>query len=335
MSRATNRFASFSLAALFLASAVLPVFAHAQSLPGATEPVTLRLSPSSPRPNSTVTATLESFSVDLSRSDISWYVNGKAVSSGKGSTSITLQSGAPGSLITVSADVSTIDLGMFSIESSFRAADVTLIWKSDASIPPFYRGKALESYGGSFQVTAIPEFFSAAGKRMDPKTLVYTWRKNGVVDSVQSGYGKDSFSGSQSSFVRGGDEISVSVSNTDGGLSASRSVTVSPVVPEIIFYEESPLYGPDFEHALQESLTLIDEEVTLRGELFNASVVSPANSFPFNWTMNDALLPEWSGKRSITLRKTEGFFGQSRVGVSVQHPAKMLQAAQAAITIYQ
>lgn len=335
MSRATNRFASFSLAALFLASAVLPISIGAQSLPGTIEPVTMTVSPSSPRPNSTITASLESFSVDLVRSDITWYVNGKSYKTGKGETSISFKVGAPGSSSRVSANVSTPDLGIFTVESVVRPAQVVVVWKSDGSIPPFYKGKALESYGGSFRATAIPEFFTTSGKRIDPKTLVYTWSKNGTVDATQSGYGKDSFTDMQSSYIRGGDDVTVTVSNADGTLTSTRTITISPVVAEVSLYQDSPLYGPLFERELPGYLALTEEEVTLRVEPFHMSNAQVPGSLSLTWTMNGSPLSEWANKKAITLRRTGDSTGQSEVGVSLQHVTRMLQAGQASITIYQ
>ncbi|MEK7607710.1 MAG: hypothetical protein AAB484_02175 [Patescibacteria group bacterium] len=308
--------------------------AHAQSIPGISEPVTLGISPRFPKPDTTVTITAQSFSTDLNRAGFSWISGGKVIKQGTGVMSVSVPSGKAGSLTSISVTVTTIDIGTISQELSWRPADVTLVWKSDGYVPPFYKGKALESYGASFRVTAIPEFFTA-GKRLDPKTLVYTWKKNGTIDPNQLGYGKDSFTGSQTSYIRGGDDINVEVSNSDGSIISTKTITISPGIPEIVFYEDSPLYGIQYEKALNGTFNLIAEEVALRAEPFNVSINNSFTGLNLDWSINGDSVPSFKDKNKIILRKTGSVGGQSTVGLSIQHQTKLLQGGTASINIIQ
>lgn len=310
-------------------------FAHAQGLPGIPEPITLRVSPLYPKPNSTVTVTAQSVSTDLNRATLTWISEGKTIKQGAGVTSVSVPAGKAGALTTVRVSIVTTDIGAITQETSWRPADVTLLWKTDGYVPSFYKGKALESYGSSFRVTAIPEFFNVGGVRIDPRTLIYTWKKNGTVDANQSGYGKDSFVGIQSSYVRGGDEINVQVSNNDGSIVSTKTVNINPGLPEVIFYEKSPLYGMIYEKALSNDIELSAEEITLVAEPFN---ISSNNLFPginFNWNINGSAVPNFKDKPFITLRKSGVPGSQSTVALTVQHQTKILQGGQRAINIIQ
>ncbi|MDE2041384.1 MAG: hypothetical protein KGI59_03335, partial [Patescibacteria group bacterium] len=290
--------------------------------------------PMFPAPGDTVTVSAQSYSTDLNRADFIWNVDGKVYKRGTGITSITVQAPKTGSM-TISVDVATIDIGTISNSTTISPADVTLLWQSNGYVPPFYGGKALETYGSVFRVTAIPEFINASGKRADPKTLIYTWKKNGTVDPGQSGYGHDVYIGTQSSYVRGGDDITVEVTSADGRAAVS-TATISPSVPELILYADSPLYGIEYEKALPSTYSLTDQEVSVKVEPFYMSTKNPmSGALTFDWTMNGAPVTAFHNKDEITLRSTGSVGGQTDVGVTVQNQGKLLQGGQAAITIMQ
>jgi hypothetical protein len=298
--------------------------------------VTLTVSPQYPAPNSTVTVSAQSFSTDLNRATITWYSGGKVIGKGIGLTSVSVPAGAAGATTRVSADVATPDLGTISAEASWRPANVALVWETDGYIPPFYRGKALEMYGSAFKVTALPEFFTAGGARIDPKTLVYSWQKNGDNVPENSGYGKQSFVSNQSSYVRGGDDISVEVSNADRSIVATKSIVLAPVTPDVVLYESSPLYGIRYDAALPATLVLPAEELTLFAAPYGMSGSSlMSGAMSFDWTMNGAALTAFQNKPAATLRSSGTAGGQSEVGLQIQHKTRMLQGGQAAITILQ
>ncbi|HVT75369.1 MAG TPA: hypothetical protein VHD69_03105 [Candidatus Paceibacterota bacterium] len=324
--------AIFSLfLALFAVSSAAPV--SAQSVPGVSEPVTFQISPEFPRPNTSVTISAQSYTTDLDRAAFTWYVGNKVFKKGTGITEVTVPVGT--AAVSVSVDVTTTDIGTISKSATIRPGSVDLLWQSDGYTPPFYKGKALESYGAAFKVVAVAELFGPNGKKTDPKTLVYTWKKNGTTDAAQSGYGKDSYTGTQSSYVRGGDDISVEASTVSRDAGATRTITISPTVPEVVFYENSPLYGMVYEKALTGSIALTGEEITLKAVPFNVSALNPLSGLSLDWTLNGDALADFKDEDQITLRTTGTAGGQSNVGVSIQNKTKLLQGGQADISIFQ
>jgi hypothetical protein len=318
----------FTLFPLFIFG-IFSLNVHAQL-----DDLTLRIDPLYPRQNSTVTATIESTSVDIDAASVYWTVDGKSFKKGTGIKSIQVKTGKAGSVTKIGVTVSGTQ-GTFTDSVTIRPADVSLVWKTDGYIPPFYKGKALQTYGSTFTVTAIPEFFTGAGVRMNPKSLIYTWKKNGTIDSTQSGYGKDSFKSDQSSFVRGEDEISVEVSTSADDISSGKTISIVPNIPETIFYENSPLYGIMYEKALKDIYYLKDEEVVLHPVFYDLSIINADGNFITQWYIDDQIATGFSNKREITIRKNNQAAGESTISLKAQHQKKIMQGADANIRIIQ
>ncbi|HEY0907743.1 MAG TPA: hypothetical protein VGE35_00130 [Candidatus Paceibacterota bacterium] len=330
-----NRALKSTLFSLFLLSGFF-FYAHAQNVPGISDPITFRMIPQNPNPSERVDLSAQSFSTDLNKAVFKWYVNGKLHAEGVGMKSISVSSGQAGSFTSVRVEISTSDFGVITNEFAFRPAEVVLMWEADTYTPPFYKGKAAHSFGGTFKVTALPEFFSASGKRINPKDLIYTWKKNGEVQGDASGFAKDSYITSQTSYLRDGEEISVEVSSPRENYAGSASVTIRPSVPEVLFYENSPLYGVIYERSLRGTHTLANEEMTLKAEPFGMSTDGPTSGLlTFSWNLNGAMIAEFANRNQIVLRKVDGSAGQSSLGVTVQNSRKLLQGAQSSITISQ
>ncbi|MBI5134569.1 MAG: hypothetical protein HZA81_04295 [Candidatus Taylorbacteria bacterium] len=322
-------------AALLLVASALSSGVSAQTIPGISEPIVFSVVPEYPRPNQTIYVSAQSYSTDLNKAIFKWSVNGEIYAEGVGLKEISLKLGKTGTATSISIEVSTPDFGVIRNGMLFRPADVTLLWQSDTYVPPFYEGKALHSYNGAFKVTAIPEFFDQSGKRINPKDLIYTWKKNGTVQGSASGFGRDSFTTSQTSYMREGEEITVEVSSPKENLAGSAFTTVVPSLPEIVFYENSPLYGLMYEKALRNSFDLLSEEITLRAEPFYISGLDPLDGFlSFDWKMNGGSIADFKDRNEIVLRKS-GTGGRSDINLVVQHRAKLLQGAQGSITINQ
>ncbi len=205
--------------------------------------------------------------------------------------------------------------------------------ESDTYTPPFYKGKALHSYNGSFKVIALPEFIDMSGKIIDPKELIYSWSKNGNVVADSSGYGKSTFISSQTSYLREGEDITVEVSAPRDNIVAQRNITIKPTVPKIIFYENSPLHGVVYEKSLSGSFGLKNEEISIIAEPFFFSIPSRNSSnLETTWKLNGSTVYNSQNKTDITLRKV-GDTGASNLGITIQNKAKLLQGANNNVVI--
>lgn len=323
----------FGIIAFLFAFSILPSVVVAQSIPGISNPVTISLIPENPRPNDSVTVTIQSFSVDLDAALITWIVNGKKVASAVGQKTYSLNAGALGSISRV--DVSATSPGISVTESVIiRPADVSLLWESDTYTPPFYRGKALHSYNGFFRITAIPELMGSNGKLIDSKDLIYTWKKNGTIVADSSGYGKNQFVSSQTSYLREGEDVTVEVSAPRDSLVASRSITIRPIVPKVLFYEKNGLYGELYNKAITSRFALDVDEVTLTVEPYFFSISDKrASNMSYVWKLNGREVPDFTDENEITLRREDDQAGRSELSVVLQNRNKLLQGAKEDILI--
>ncbi len=334
MSRASKSTFSPLVFLVFSAFFVLPASSFAQGIPGVGAPITLTADPVNPKPLQAVSLDLSSFSVNIDQASITWLAGGKVIGKGTGLKHMTVQAGALGSSKTVEALVSTKEAGELSATTVIRPADLSLVWQAASYVPPFYKGKALLPYGGTYKVVALPEIVDAAGRKADPRALIYSWKKNGAVQQSVSGYGKDFFVSSQTSFVRQGDEVEVEVTNPADGFTVSGSTTVSPIAPEIHFYDDSPIYGVVLEKELGDRITLSNEEISIDSEPYFFSVVGKQSPIlDYAWKLNDASVPDFSGKSTITLRRADKAAGSSEVGLSVTNSALLLQGASHSLVI--
>lgn len=326
-----HRLRTISLLVLTLCLFSSPV--EAQGIPGISDPISVTVSPETPKPNSSVSIKIQSFSVDLDRALIVWTVNGKEENKGVGLKRFDLTAGPTGSSKRVDIAATVVGMGTFKQTIIIKPADVSMLWESDTYTPPFYKGKALHSFNGSFRVVAVPEFIGSDGKRIDPRDLIYTWKKNGEVQGDASGYGKTSFIGSQTSYLRQGEEISVEVSSPRENAAGSGSITIIPTVPKLVLYEKSPLYGPQYETAIVKNKNLENEEITVLAEPYFFSVgSSKAGALTYAWTLNGSALPTFANKPEVTLRKIGGQ-GVADLSLVVQNQAKLLQGASKNISI--
>ncbi|MBX4209356.1 hypothetical protein KW799_01525 [Candidatus Parcubacteria bacterium] len=320
----------------FLLILSLSVFhiAHAQGIPGVGSPLALLLNPLNPQPGETVSMSLQSFSISLDQAYITWIVDGKVVAKGTGTKTASAVAGGLGSIKRVEARVSSPGNGDFSETASIRPARLSLLWQAATYAPPFYKGKALESFGAAYKIVAMPEIYGTSGRKIDPHALVYTWKKNDAVQADASGYGKSSFISSQSGFVRQGEDISVDVTSPADDFTVSAHIAMTPIVPEIHIYEKSPLYGTIYGNEISDRFDLRNEEITLSAEPYFFSANGKLSSvLGYMWTVNGLSVADPGSKDSLTLRKTAGSRGSSDVELSISNSARLLQGANKEIII--
>ncbi len=319
--------------ALLVALALLvpPSFVAAQGL-GGTDELVVALTPERPGPNQTVTVDVESYSADLSAATIVYQVNGIVQEKGIGQKHFTFRTGKAGSATVLTIVAQTPDGRTLSKEFTLRPAKVLLLWQANGYTPPFYRGKALFPFEGTVFIAAFPLFQNADGSRVDPQKLIYTWKEDDTTAGDASGYGRSTFA------IKGGvpmrtKTVSVEVHTQDNLMLAQASVDIEPVASRIILYENHPLYGVLFNHALTDSLALEGDEVSLAAVPFYfeaGSRQSPLLSY--EWQANYAALPSET-KPNIVLRRTGAAAGDAALSLKVAHSVNTFEEAAAMLRI--
>jgi len=301
---------------------VFTSFAHAQ-----TDALRVTVLPQNPGPLENVSITVEDFSRDLNKVNISWSVGNKVVEQGVGLKRFELSTGVLGTVTTVS-----INMGGVTRKVTLRPAAVDLMWQADTFTPPFYKGKALHSSQDLIVAVAEPFFVDSKGVRLDPSKLIYEWKRDKTINAALSGYGKKTFRITPSILPKP-IEIEVEVSSSDNTYRATASVTIPNTTPEILFYENKPLYGIDFAHALNEKDFEIKESEAriIAMPLFFSNQQNNFGLLSYDWTLNGNRVNEQGSE--VILRKPEnGSSGQSSINLAIKNLERFMQVANAGFT---
>ncbi|HVU75470.1 MAG TPA: hypothetical protein VHD38_01360 [Candidatus Paceibacterota bacterium] len=270
-----------ALVALFVAT---PAFAQF-TIPGADTALSFSLSPRYPLPNQSVQISLQSFLYDLDASSIIWSEDGKIIAQGDGVKSVTIQAGALGSAHVIEADVNGAS-GQASAQITIAPASVDLLWEADSYVPPFYKGRALPSAGGTVRIAAIPHLIRSNGTAISPADIVFTWKKDGQLLEDISGRGKAS-AVVDGPTLFGSEAITVDAVSADGSLQAESILRLSDTKPRINLYENHPLFGILFGQALGSSTFIPDNEMTFAAVPYFAPVTSTSDrNLEYAWTVN-------------------------------------------------
>jgi hypothetical protein len=301
---------------------VLPLFlgavpVHAQF--ASTDPLTVSVSPENPKPYDTVTVTPDSTLVDLAAARITVSVNGKVVVNGGGVQSVPITVGGPGerTSITVSASVGG---QTYTKQVTLRPADVSLVLEPVSTTHPFYRGASLTAPQGRVRIIALADLRSSPGARINPSTLVYTWKWGDKVLADQSGIGR--YILSVSAPVRYRDaQITVTVATVDSTVIAQSSTVVSPIDPVVRIYRNDPLMGPNFNRALSDGYSMTSQEEAFRGVAYYFGTLPS-----LSWAVNGQAA---STDREVTVRATGSGEGNASLSLSASASATGQSASQA------
>jgi len=300
--------------------------ANAQFLPNINEVVDIDVSNPIPQPLETIRIKVISYSTDLNRAGITWYVNDKMIEKGVGLTSHSVKMGNAGVKTSIKVQINTLEGASYEKELEFTPAEVSLVWEADGFIPPFYKGKAPLVRQGTVKITAIPTFKDSSGKMIDPKNLVYTWKQDYKTLGNSSGYGKQSLS-----YTTGALErpviIKVEVSTLDNKIKGETYIELQPQSPKVVLYEDSPLYGPLYNRAIVDGYEFISKElkISLVPYFFSNSDIKGEN-LEYSWSINNASNPNLFNSTEITLRRNGDEKGNASIYAEVSNIKNILQS---------
>jgi len=331
-----NKFIKFLMAASIIV-AIFPASSSAQiNLPSVNVPYALSnelgvgIIPDYPKPNEMVFINLSLYTDDLNSASISWYKDGKLALTGKGETKYSFRAGPAGQEAKIEIRVKLLSGTSFSKSFSLNPAGVDLVWEANSYVPPFYEGRALHPRQGSLKVVAVPEFIKN-GRRISPQNLIYQWSNGIDVYQDQSGYGKNVVMVDGSLLGRQ-EDIEVLVTDPADNLAAQGSVYITPVDPEIVFYEIDPYYGHMFDTALANSFDLKTDEVQILAAPFYFTRES-GGALRYQWTLNGEALPDLAGSMTAIFRKPKDQTGQSSISLQIIDANRILQEASNNLTM--
>lgn len=325
----------FSVLIIFFA---VVSFARAQtdSTPtGNLNDLSVTASPEIPGADQQVTLTLKTYLLNLASADIDWSIDGKSVQHGIGISTFTFTTKDVGQPTTI--DVSVLPVGGYVIKKELiiTPSSVDILWEAtDSATPPFYRGKALPTTEATIKYVAIPNMKSQSGMLLDPKDMVYDWTNNYTPVQNASGYGKDSYT-FKMPFTDQGETVGVVAQLRDGGLSAQGQVDTSIYDPLIVWYVSSPLYGPQFDQAINSGYTVSSNDVSIFAEPFFASPKDIlSTNLSYTWTLNNETLDAQTTPNVLFLHRNDSNKGDAVVGLTIDNSEKYLQELTSSLTLH-
>lgn len=283
--------------------------------------------PTNPGPNQSIQVTIESYSINLNSSKISWYVNNKLITQGVGIKTIPTQTGNLGSETVISVQIDT-ETETLTKKLTIIPTSVNILWEARTYTPPFFKGKALFSHQSNILFTAIPRIV-VKGKEIPKENLIYTWSKNGVILGDKNGYGKYTLPQTGSVISRPF-SIEVEVSDPNTGITAFNTTNVQPIEPEIIIYKTDPLYGVEYSKAILDSLPLSGKEITLTAVPYFFSNIE---NISYNWSINGNDISDGQNTSTRVFRKVGEVFGISQINLKIIQKNKILQFASHNVSI--
>lgn len=314
----------FILFAAFLAL-VSPFAASAQSLGNfaADTPFTVSVNPQYPAPYSQANISFLSTSLNLDNATLSVSVAGKEIYKGAVQpVSVTL--GKAGSVtnvkVTISSGGATYTQTLF-----IQPQDVVLAVEPISSAPPLYPGMPSVPLEGGVRVVAMANLRDAAGKTIDPATLSYAWTVDNAQIANSSGIGKEALMVASPLEYRAR-AVSVAVTSQLGSLVGGASLSLIAQEPTARIYENNPLLGIRYDHALSGEYAVTDTEATLYAAPFSMPTTNGAPSL--EWFLNGS--PAQAGSL-ITLRPTGK--GQGNASLSLVASAGNSTTANALLSL--
>jgi hypothetical protein len=307
------------------------VFAQTNMLNSSND-ISVGLIPATPQPNQEVLVTIESYSINLDTSKISWYLNDTLVTQGIGVKKTSIKVGALGSTNVLRIRVES-GIEVFTKIINISPSSVTILWEAQTYTPPFFKGKALFTHQSLIKFFAAPQII-VNNREIPKEDLIYTWSKDGSVLGDESGYGKYTLS-INGSIISRTLSIDVTVQDPKSGISAFNTIDITPQEPEIVFYKKDPLYGTQYQKALSDRIPLNTREFTIDAVpyFFSTSRAIRSGALSFSWSVNGSNIENIDTDLVRTFRTTGNDFGSANISLSIEQPQRILQYTSKSITV--
>ena len=299
---------------------------------GVVEQISVEVLPKIPNPGDRVLISVESYSTDFNSAYFTWTVDGVVGAEGYGVKSFDFFAPESGRSTTIELSIQKEEGGTLSRRFAFSPADVDIIYEADTYTHPFYKGKALFSSESIIRFVAMPNFVENSN-RIPASSLVYKWIIDGNVDSANSGYGRNVYTG-KGSLIQRPFSVSVEVTAPNSDLTAKNTIFLDDTEPDLVIYEDNPLQGILFENAIQGEFILERPEVVFQAIPYYYSTKNKDDSFiDYSWRMNGERIEFGSTLSSISFRNDSGEAGRAIISLDVEHFQNILQAAQASVNL--
>ncbi len=322
-----NTLISLFFLAIFLLSILLftPLYTSAQIVPGIENTIVFKISPTNPGPRESVTVSAESFSIDLDRATISWFVNDILKQQSIGGKIFRFDTDALGSSSKIDIVATTEGILSGSEQVIIRPIDIDILWQAHTSTYPLYRGKSEASVGSIIAIETVPHFVNSRGNKIKVSELVYSWRVDGKVIQRVSGKGQNTISVSQTKPLKSL-SVSVEIESIDKALFGKRTLLIPIKNSHVLVYENNPLLGTLFNKTIKNIFSLVGQETKFTAYPFAMSLNKRNDThINYSWRLNNKPITLGEDKGSITVSHTGSEEGEAEISVSIKNTVDFFQ----------
>lgn len=303
---------------------IVPFFTHAQLLTGLERPLDVSMTPQYPAAGEEVQLSVSSYGLDLDRSAIIWYADGKEIARNTTETKVT--AGKLGSLINITVVAEETDGLIGSGSARIRPTEVDLIWSSDSYAPPYFKGRKLAGSSARIRAEALVRFVRADGTLIPSNEIIYTWHRG--TTRILQGRGRSSveFAGPA---LFSSEEVTVSAQSTDGAYVGRASVRISGVDPTLELYENHPLFGVLYHRALTGSVVTAEKEQRVTAVPYFAHVSTPEEkALSYSWSVaGGPVRPNPDEPQNLTVT-SNGYAGPARIELDLTSASDLFLKAR-------
>lgn len=279
--------------------------ANAQQVGGAT----LKFVPLFPKPEETVTVSLDAYSMDTAGAQIAWYFDNTELTTFKNARSITILAPSLGVTGRVRAVITKQGYLPLSVSENITPAQVDIILEAQTYVPQFYQGRALPSKNAPLRAIAV---INDGSGRMASE-YSYEWKYNQNVLLGGAVRGQQSILFPMAQFQD--DYLTVTAINAQGVSVGEASMTLVPADLDLQFYENIPLRG-ESRHAANNPFTLVGDETTFYAEPYFAHTDATFGGLTFIWNISGQKVTSPIDPHAITVRRV-GVSGQNILNLSI------------------
>ena len=310
---------SFSI--ILACTLALPLAASAQLTLSYPRQLTLTLSPENPAPGETVRLSVQSYTMDLDRSTITWSANGTPFAGGVGLKEASIVAGPVGAATRLRVQASDPDGNAGAAEASIQPSEMDILWSTDSYVPSFHHGRALAGTNAKVRAYAFVSFARAGGPRIPESDIIYRWLRNGTAITSVSGRGKSSASFPGPAPLRS-DTITVEAEAVDKSVSARASATIPATEPVLALYENHPLFGILFHRAIVGDVNTDEHEEKVTAIPYFAHISSLNDpTLSYEWRVNDMpITPDSEEPETLTITADE-YTGPADIELSLTNAA--------------
>ncbi len=284
----------------------------------------ISVNPSNPSYGQTVTASIDSTSVNLDSSVIVWQVNGITKKQGEGEKSFSFQTDKSGNVSLIKVNVTDQQGNTYEDIYEVAPSEVDLIIEPGTLVPPFYMGRSAFVPQGTTKIIAMTNILSG-GRKVSNNNLSFKWKKNGVVLSDASGKGKDTFEVSGSVPIKN-IEVDLEVYDAKSNLVGRKSTTITPFNTNVVLYQNSALYGKLFNNALvgTRNISSLEEISIVAYPLFFNINNAITNEITYKWYVDSKRVATEGAVNSLLLRQTGGK-GSASINLKIEGVTRIFQ----------